>query len=144
LASGSDDRTARIWELSTGKILHILEGHENLIRAVVWHPTRPVVASASSDQSARLWDVNDGRLLHQLEGHDNRVTSVRFHPQGKLVATGSEDETMRLWDVDSGDCVSVLGPDRLYEGLDITGVTGLSTAQRTSLLALGAVERSSL
>ncbi len=47
---------------------------------------------------------------------------------------------MRLWDVDTGECTKVLRSDRLYEGMNIAGVTGLTAAQRAALLALGAVE----
>jgi WD40 repeat protein len=54
--------------------------------------------------------------------------------------SGSDDETIKLWHVDSGECLKTLRPDRPYEGMNITGVTGISEAQKSALKALGAVE----
>ena len=55
------------------------------------------------------------------------------------IASGSDDGTIKLWDVQSGDCLATLRPDRLYERMNITGVTGLTDAQIATLKALGAV-----
>jgi len=59
----------------------------------------------------------------------------------------SQDEVIKLWDVETGECFKTLKVDRLYEGMNLTGVTGLTAAQRclrrampTALLALGAVD----
>jgi WD40 repeat protein len=61
---------------------------------------------------------------------------------GQLLASGGYDGTIGLWEVPSGTSLRTLRADRRYERLDITGLTGVTEAQRTALLALGAVERS--
>ncbi|HIK39655.1 MAG TPA: hypothetical protein IGS51_03660, partial [Thermoleptolyngbya sp. M55_K2018_002] len=48
--------------------------------------------------------------------------------------------TVRLWDAKTGECVQVLRSDRPYEGMDITGVAGLTEPQKSALIALGAVD----
>lgn len=68
------------------------------------------------------------------------VRSVRFSPNGRLLATSSEDETIKLWKVPNGMCIKTLRPERPYERMNITGVTGLTEAQKASLKALGAIE----
>ena len=73
--------------------------------------------------------VHRGRLECRLSG------------DRKLVASGSFDGTLRLWDAASGAWLRTLRVDRRYERLDITGMTGVSDAQREALLALGAIER---
>ena len=60
---------------------------------------------------------------------------------GRLVASGGFDETVRIWEAQTGTLLQVLRSPGRYEGVDITGLTGITEAQRTALLALGAVER---
>jgi WD40 repeat protein len=57
-----------------------------------------------------------------------------------VLASGSQDETIKLWDVKTGECLKTLRADRLYEGMNINDVKGLTEAQKTTLKALGAVE----
>ena len=57
-----------------------------------------------------------------------------------MLASGSQDQTVRLWNVDTGECLKVLRAKRLYEGMNITGATGLTEAQKVTLKAIGAVE----
>jgi WD40 repeat protein len=52
----------------------------------------------------------------------------------------SQDETIKLWDITTGECLKTLRSSRLYEGMNITGATGLTGLQRITLKALGAVE----
>ena len=56
------------------------------------------------------------------------------------LASGSEDETLKCWDVQTGQCRNTLRADRPYERVNITGVTGVTDAQKVVLKALGAVE----
>jgi WD40 repeat protein len=57
-----------------------------------------------------------------------------------MLASGCADETLRLWDVKTGECLKTLLPPKLYQDMNITGVTGLTEAQKAVLKALGAVE----
>ena len=103
-------------------------------------PNGQTLASGSDDHTVRLWDVTSGQCLKILQGHTNGVWSVAFSPDGQTLASGSQDETIKLWDVQTGECCKILRSERLYEGMNITGVTGLTEAQKATLKALGAVE----
>ncbi len=56
-----------------------------------------------------------------------------------MVITGSLDETIKCWDVESGECLKTLRVPRPYEGMDITGVKGLTDGHLQMLKTLGAV-----
>ncbi|WP_017316505.1 WD40 domain-containing protein [Mastigocladopsis repens] len=139
LVSSSDDQTVRLWDTKSGECLHILQGHTSWVSSVTFSPNGAMLASGG-DQTVRLWDSKSGECLHILQGHTNWVRSVAFSPNGETLASGSEDGTIKLWDVKTGECLKTLRSERPYEGMDITGVTGLTEAEKATLKALGAVE----
>ncbi|KAF7880498.1 uncharacterized protein EAF02_007344 [Botrytis sinoallii] len=108
VASGSGDKTIRLWDVATGKSLQSLEGHSSRVNSVVFSPDSKVVASGSSDKTIRLWDVAIGESLQTLEGHSDYINSIAFSPDGKVVASGSGDKTIRLWDVATGESLQSL------------------------------------
>ncbi|MBW4599872.1 MAG: hypothetical protein KME29_09710 [Calothrix sp. FI2-JRJ7] len=140
LVSGSGDYTIKIWNFSTGECLQTLNGHSNRVRSVAFSPDGQKLVSCSDDQTLKLWDISTGVNLRTFEGHQKVVWSVAFSPNGQMLASGGKDETIRLWNVETGECVKILRAKRPYEGMNITGAIGLTTAQRTTLKALGAVE----
>jgi WD40 repeat protein len=142
LATCSDDCTIKLWDLTSGDCVTTLRGHQGQVKTVAFSPDGTLLASGSLDQTIKLWNLQ-GDCLKTLEGHTSSVTAIAFSPDPTtlLLASGSHDETLRLWDVNAGSCVQVFRGDRLYEGMNITGATGLTAAQRVTLRALGAVEQ---
>ena len=82
LASGSWDRTVRLWDVQTGRHIRTLGGHTRAIRSVAFSPDGRTLASGSWDRTVRLWDVQTGRHLSTLEGHTDWVYSVAFSSGG--------------------------------------------------------------
>jgi len=140
LASGSIDQTVRLWDVASGECLMTLTGHTGWIRSVAFSPDGKRLATGSTDGTVRLWDVASGESLMTLRGHRGRIWSVAFSPSGHLLASGGHDGTIRLWDAESGACVQTMSNDRPYEGMTITGATGLTGQQRATLKALGAID----
>jgi WD40 repeat protein len=139
LVSGSGDKTIKLWDVSTGECLQTLAGHTNRVRSVAFSPNGQMLVSCSDDQTLKLWDSSTGRILRTFEGHQKVVWSVAFSPDGQMLASGSKDETIKLWNVETGECLQTLRANRPYEGMNITGVIGLTAAQRATLKALGAL-----
>ena len=100
-----------------------------------------ILASGSYDRTVRLWETESGRPLATLHADTGGVRGVALSGDGQLVASGSHEGTARLWEAGSGTCLRTLRSDRRYERLNITGLTGVTEAQRAALLALGAIEQ---
>lgn len=143
LYSGSHDRSLRLWALETGVCQATWRGHSGRIVSVAVSSDGTTIASGSDDRSVRLWNRDDGQCRAVLSGGQRAVVAVDFNPDGTLLAAGSEDGTVQIWDVQSGTLQQILTMPRPYTGMEITGVQGLSAAQRRTLRILGAVERTS-
>jgi WD40 repeat protein len=101
LATGSDDKTIRLWDLVTHKMIgDPLVGHSGRVHSLAFSHDDKLLASGGSDNTIVLWDVEKHALLGQIGKHDGYVMSVAFSPDGKTLASGSKDKQIRLWDVD--------------------------------------------
>jgi WD40 repeat protein len=103
LATGSDDRTVRIWDAVTGEPQATLEGHNDRVNAVAWSPDGTRLATGSNDRTVRIWDAVTGETQATLEGHIGAVRSVAWSPDGTRLATASNDGTVRIWDAATGE-----------------------------------------
>ena len=102
LASASEDRTIRLWNIATRTHKHTLTGHTSYIHSIAFSPDGRTLASGSGNGKIRLWNATTGQYRVTLEGHRNEVSSVAFSPDGKTLASGSSDRTIRLWDATTG------------------------------------------
>ena len=102
LASVSEDRTIRLWDVATGTHKHTLTGHNSYIYSVAFSPDGLTLASGSENGRIRFWNVITGQYRVTLEGHSSSVGSVAFSPDGQTLASGSSDHTIRLWNATTG------------------------------------------
>ncbi|OJJ45399.1 hypothetical protein ASPZODRAFT_69717 [Penicilliopsis zonata CBS 506.65] len=102
IASGGADGAVKVWDTTTGKLIHTFEGHLAGISTIAWNPDGALIASGSDDKSIRLWNVLSGKA-HPVPfiGHHNYVYQIAFSPKGNILASGSYDEAVFLWDVRS-------------------------------------------
>jgi WD40 repeat protein/transcriptional regulator with XRE-family HTH domain len=140
LVSGNVDQMIQLWDVQTGVCLQTLQGHTGAVWTLAISPNGRLLASGSDDQTIRLWDLQTGQCLHILSEHTRWVRSVVFSVDSQIILSSSDDRTIKLWDVQTGRCLYTQTVDRLYEGMNIQNATGLTTAQRTTLKTLGAIE----
>lgn len=102
LASGSVDRTIRVWDVETGEtVLGPLKGHTDWVCSVAFSPDDRRIVSGSYDCTVRIWDVQTGKQLLQFEGHTSWIWSLAFSSDGSRVASSDDDNVILIWDVDS-------------------------------------------
>lgn len=102
LASGSADKTIKIWNLKAQSLERTLTESSDQVNTIAFSPDGQFLAGGCLDGSVRLWNWQTGKLLNTFLGHSDLVTSVAFSPDSQILTSGSGDKTMQMWDVQSG------------------------------------------
>lgn len=119
IASGSGDKTVRIWDVETGQQLHTLYTSPGLehgpseagVTSVSISSDNRLVAAGALDTLVRVWDTQTGQQLERLKSHKDSIYSVSFAPDGKSLVSGSLDKTLKMWDL-SGTSRALENKDR--------------------------------
>ncbi|QDZ20944.1 WD40 repeat domain-containing protein [Chloropicon primus] len=97
IASGSDDRTCRLWDLRTWKPLAILHHHAGEVKRVAFSNNYQFLATASGDRSIRVYDTASLHCVRILSGHSDHVFSCSWMPGDDEIVTASHDCSWRLF-----------------------------------------------
>ena len=107
LASVSDDKVVRLWDLDTKQEILALSGHSQFIKTVAFSPhSDEWVVSGSWDRSIKVWNLQNGSLERTLLGHQQKVNVVVFSPDGEMIASGGFDKMVKLWHFPSGEIIT--------------------------------------
>ncbi|QSJ19764.1 serine/threonine protein kinase [Nostoc sp. UHCC 0702] len=134
LASGSNDKIIRLWNLNTKNVLASLSGHSQAVTSVAFSPNGEILATASDDKTIKLWHVDTFAEIFTLWGHSHAVKSVAFSPNGEILASGSWDKKIKLWDVNTGAEICTLTGHKLQ-------VTSVAFSPDGQLLASASFDR---
>lgn len=130
VASGSSDKTVRIWDAKTGQQQEELNGHRDRVLSVAFSQRNNLVVSGSGDRTVRVWNAKTGQELCEIKGHTGYVQSVAFSPDGTRVASASSDKTVRIWDVKTQQQLHEL---KALGGFTRTGTRQSRSARTTSV-----------
>ena len=109
LASGGEDRTARVWDAAKGTLLATCQGHTSKVLCAAFSPDGSHLVTASADGTVRQWDPRTGlEVGPPYERHTNEVSSAVYSPDGQLVASAGFDKTVRVWRARDRQDVTVL------------------------------------
>ncbi|MFB2921618.1 protein kinase domain-containing protein [Aerosakkonema funiforme] len=108
LASGSRDKTIKLWDLQTGKQIRTLWGHSNWVWSVAFSPDGKTLVSGSGDKTLKVWQIPSGKIIRTLEGHSGPIYAIAFSPDGRTIASGSGDKTLKIWDCSSNEAIHTL------------------------------------
>ncbi len=101
VASGSYDRTVRIWDVLTGETVKTLAAHEAPVLGIAYSPDGSTIASSSADKTIKLWDLQTGEVAKTFTGHSSPVTRVVFTAGGDQLISAAEDGQLRVWPISS-------------------------------------------
>ncbi len=108
IATCDNAYTIRLWDVKTGKLLVLYQGHTHWIRSVAFSPAGDCLASGGADGTVRFWQRSTGQCLQVLNGHLGEIFSVAFSADGQRLASGSGDQTLKLWDLPAKQCLLTL------------------------------------
>ena len=108
LASGSYDRSARLWSASSGQLLHVLP-HSGYVVEEAFSRDSGKLLTSSSDGAAYVWNVANGQRELLLVGATGAIESAAFNPDGSEIVTGSADRVARIYKAINGALVAPLG-----------------------------------
>ena len=97
LASGSKDKTVRLWDTFTNGELAILQKHTGPTNMLAFSPDGKMLASGSTDKTVQLWDTATRAHLATFTKHRRGIAALAFSPDGRTLASGSMDGTIRFW-----------------------------------------------
>jgi hypothetical protein len=111
--SGSQDGTARLWDLATGTELARFPGHDGIVQSVAFSPDGRLALTAGawasgSNFDIRLWEVATRKEIRRLTGHTNTVFTAAFSPDSTKVISGAYDGVARVWNAETGRVIHKL------------------------------------
>lgn len=107
-ATGSADRTIKVWDLASGKLRLTLTGHIMAVRALEVSDRMPYLFSAGEDKTVKCWDLESNRVVRDYHGHLSGVYSLSLHPTLNILATAGRDSVVRIWDIRTRHEIHVL------------------------------------
>ncbi len=104
LLSGGVDKTAILWDVTTGEPRQQFSFHSGPCLDVDWRDDI-TFATSSADQKIYVCELGSLEPLKQFSGHKDEVNSIRWDPKGKYLASCSDDRTAKVWSLDQDDPV---------------------------------------
>jgi len=108
VATASDDKTARIWDVATGKLRVAFSGHTNDVNCVAFSPDGKTLATASDDGTVRLWNVEAGTFREVIWKHADAIIGVAFNPANGQLACAASDGTLAIFDCASSKQIATI------------------------------------
>jgi WD40 repeat protein len=98
VATAGADRTARVWDATSGRLLHTLRGHRGNVTALVISRDEKRIVTGGEEPVARLWDSETGAQLRTFQVKGPRILGIAFSPDNRHVAIAGDVAGVRIWD----------------------------------------------
>jgi len=105
LASGSTDRTAKIFSLPDGTRLRAFEGHSGHVLGVAWQADGTRLATAGGDNVVKIWETTTGEQQRTIGGFNKEVTAVKFSGVSADLLAASGGSLLSLLNANDGKTI---------------------------------------
>jgi WD40 repeat protein len=128
IVSGSKDKTIKIWDLATGKLLHTLTGHSDEVNSIAISSDGKTIVSGSRDKTIKIWDITTGKLLHTLTGDSNEVVLVAISLNNKTIFSVSvdrlfRDKIIKICDLDTGQLQRTTTYSNIFNNVNVVAIS---------------------
>jgi len=101
IATGSRDKSAKVWDISSGRELRSFLGHQLTVNGVEFSPDGRLLATSSADNTAKVWEVVTGKELFSTPPDKKYITDVAFSPNGEYMVCAGYGDSAQVWSVSS-------------------------------------------
>lgn len=108
IATGSQDKTAKLWSASTLALAGVFRGHKRGIWCVRFSPVDQILMTTSADCTLRLWSLADRSCLKSFEGHESSILRAEFLSGGMQLLSAGADGLLKVWSIKAGECAGTL------------------------------------
>ncbi|MDZ7959642.1 MAG: serine/threonine-protein kinase [Aulosira sp. DedQUE10] len=108
LASGSADKSIKIWNLKIGALKTTLSLHSDVVNSVAISRDGKTVVSGSKDGTIKIWNLPTGTLKATLKRSEERVNSVVISPDGQTLVSAGGEKKIKIWNLQTGELKNTL------------------------------------
>lgn len=97
LATGSADKSIKLWGMDFGDCRRSLRAHSDSVMAIAFQSKTHYLFSGSRDGSVKYWDGDKFEFISELDGHNGEVRALTLSDDGEIVVSASQDRMIRVW-----------------------------------------------
>ena len=106
IATGSSDKTVKIWRRSDGREIRSCQGNTSEIEKISINSKITAILAVDSKGTLTVWDLNTGDIIRQISKESDKFTCAAFHPDGTKIITGSRKSFISVWDLQTGNRIN--------------------------------------
>lgn len=115
IATGSKDKSAKLWEVSTGREVRSLLGHAGTVSTLDFSADGKYLLTGSSDLTAKVWEIETGKEVLSVKGGSQAITRVLFNSDMKYFAVSGYSDSVSIFEFRSGKLLTKI-PVNAYNG----------------------------